>query len=310
MCIAACRRHEVTEPGREATSPLVEASALALHLGNAVGVVPRFSSNHLGTHNFAVDGVYRSFTALPDEHLCIEYNTLGTLALQQTADCLRRILPLGISHPLAHRLFCDARAALDAVLESNEELFAELDTDRFFYCVRPYYKPYRVGQSVYRGANAGDFAGINVIDLLCGLCSSDNPSYAQLLMDKFMFTVPEDQLLLKSCLRHRSFMDEFLQVMHARHRQDWCKTNLRAFLELLDVYGRTAVQHHDYLAKKFIEQPAESQREEGMVNLTASGPPLHVLLRALERLRDLRTAADRDDIQSRYRDVQQLRASI
>ena len=31
--MAACRRHEITEPSRERTSPLVEASALAMHLG-------------------------------------------------------------------------------------------------------------------------------------------------------------------------------------------------------------------------------------------------------------------------------------
>ena len=52
------------------------------------------------------------------------------------------------------------------VLRFNERLFAELDIERFFFCVRPYYKPYRVGRLEYRGANAGDFSGINELDLL------------------------------------------------------------------------------------------------------------------------------------------------
>jgi hypothetical protein len=53
----------------------------------------------------------------------------------------------------------------------------QLDVDRFFYSVRPYYKPYRVGRQEYRGANAGDFSGINEIDLLLGLCRANDPYY-------------------------------------------------------------------------------------------------------------------------------------
>ena len=45
-------------------------------------------------------------------------------------------------------------------------------------------------------------------------------------------------------------------------------------------------------------------------NLTASGPPLPVLLNALEKLRDQRTAALRDDMYTRYNDIQQLKAAI
>jgi len=45
-------------------------------------------------------------------------------------------------------------------------------------------------------------------------------------------------------------------------------------------------------------------------HITASGPPLQVLLNSLEKLRDLRTAADRDDIPSRHADFQRLRISL
>ena len=38
-----------------------------------------------------------------------------------------------------------------------------------------------------------------------------------------------------------------------------------------------------------------------------AGPPLPVLLRSLEALRDLRLAADRDDIASRHADLRRLK---
>ncbi len=44
--------------------------------------------------------------------------------------------------------------------------------------------------------------------------------------------------------------------------------------------------------------------------MTASGPPLPVLLSALEVLRDLRLAAPRDDIASRHADVARLEAAV
>lgn len=51
LYMAACRRHEITEPSRESRSPLVEASALAMHIGASIGVTPRFATAHLTTHN-------------------------------------------------------------------------------------------------------------------------------------------------------------------------------------------------------------------------------------------------------------------
>ncbi len=308
--MAACRRHDITEPSRETTSPLVEASALALHLATTLGVTPRFATSHMATFNPAKDGVYRSFTSLQDEFLFLDYNILGIFAYQRAADALRRILPLGISHPLAAHLFELAKTALEDVIRFNERLFEALDTDRFFNCVRPYYKPYRVGPNVYRGANAGDFAGINAIDMLLGLCSADNPSYAQVLVDKFLFMLPEEQALLKDCMRRKSFMDEFLQDLEQHHTRDWFQKNLKAYLEVVALHGATAASHHDNLVQKFIEKPAAALPEAGLVNITASGPPLPVLLNALEKLRDLRLAADRNDIPSRHHDLEKLKACL
>ena len=308
--MAACRRHDITEPSRETTSPLVEASALALQLSTTLGVTPRFTTSHMATSNPAMDGVYRTFTTLKDEYLFLDYNTLGIFAYQRAAQALNRILPLGVSHPLAGILFSDAKSALEDVIMFNDVLYSELDTDRFFNCVRPYYKPYRVGPNVYRGANAGDFAGINVIDMLLGLCSAGNPSYAQILVDKFLFMLPEEQDFLRECMRRKSFMDLFLEDMDKNSAKEWFQNNLKAFLEVIDIHGETASSHHDKLVRKFIEQPASSLPEEGLANITASGPPLPVLLNSLEKLRDLRHAANRDDIPSRYTDLQKLKSCL
>jgi hypothetical protein len=308
--MAACRRHEITEPSRETRSPLVEASALAMQLGATLGVIPRFASSHLETHNRAVNGVYKSFTSLPDELLFLDYNTRAVFAYIRAAEALRHALPLGVSHTVTYDLLVAAKAALEDVVSNNAELFEKLDTDRFFYCVRPYYKPHRVGLHEYRGANAGDFAGINVIDLLLGLCRADDPYYSQLLVDKFLFMRPEDQLVLRDCMRRQSLLDAFLDQMQQQSNQPWFQKNAAMFLEVCAAHGQSARQHHEQLVSKFVEQPALRAGIQDQEGLTASGPPLPVLLRALRKLCDLRNAAERDDIPSRYREIRKLRDGL
>jgi hypothetical protein len=94
LYMAACRRHELTEPSREHTSPLKEASALALQLGASLGVTPRFATSHLSTHNLAIHGIYKTFTSLDAEYVFLEYNTRGVFAYKRAADALLRALPL------------------------------------------------------------------------------------------------------------------------------------------------------------------------------------------------------------------------
>ena len=308
--MAACRRHEITEPSRETKSPLVEASALAMQLGATLGVIPRFASSHLETHNRAINGVYKSFTSLPDELLFLDYNTRAVFAYIRAAEALSHALPLGVSHTITYDLLVAAKVALEDVVKNNKELFETLDTDRFFYCVRPYYKPHRVGLHEYRGANAGDFAGINVIDLLLGLCRADDPYYSQLLVDKFLFMRPEDQLVLRDCMRRQSLLDGFLDQLEQNSDQPWFKRNASMFLDVCAAHGQTALQHHEQLVNKFVEKPAVDADVADQEGLTASGPPLPVLLKALRKLCDLRTAAERDDIPSRYREIRQLRNSL
>ena len=309
LYLAALRRHELTNPAREERSPFPEASSLALHVGASLGMAPRFATSHLATHNRAIDGVRKSFTSLRDELLFIDENTRGILALQTAADALTRIVHLGVTNPAADVLFAAAKGALEEVLRFNARLFEQLDVERFFYCVRPYYKPYRVGRLEYRGANAGDFSGINELDLLLGLCRANDPYYANLLVDKMSFMLPADQVRLRECMTFTSLLDELLASLeHAG--TSWYRQNARAFLEVCDLFGRYAAQHHDALVKRFIEDPAAKLPQGAQQGLTASGPPLPALLRSLEVLRDMRMAAPRTDMPSRHEDLQRLRSAL
>jgi hypothetical protein len=311
LFMAACRRHELTEPSREKRSPLVDASALAMQLGASLGVTPRFASAHLETHNMAKHGEYKTFTNLPDERLFIEHNTRGVFAFIRASEALLHALPLGISHPITHDLLIVAKKALEEVVSNNQALFEALDVKSFFYNVRPYYKPHRVGLHEYRGANAGDFSGINVIDLLLGLCRADDPYYSQLLVDKFLFMRPDDQLVLRDCMRRKSLLDSFLEsLISGDEKSGWYQKNLTAFLGVCDAHGKTAIQHHELLISKFIEAPAALDNTTQKTDLTASGPPLPVLLRALKKLCDLRSAADVEGIPTRFHDLERLRASL
>jgi hypothetical protein len=307
LYLGALRRHELTNPAREERSPFPEASSLALHVGASLGMAPRFATGHLATHNMAVGGIRKSFTTLPDEFLFIDENTRGILSLQTAAHALMRIVPLGISSPVADILFETATFALREVLRSNDRLMENLDVERFFYCVRPYYKPYRVGRQEYRGANAGDFSGINELDLLLGLCRANDPYYAQLLVDKMLFMLPVDQARLRDCMSRTSLLDELLALSETQSTQDWFQRNARAFLKVCDLFGQTAAQHHDLLVRRFIERPAAELDVAELQGITASGPPLPLLLRSLEMLRDQRIAAKRSDLVTRHEDLANLR---
>jgi hypothetical protein len=310
MYLGALRRHELTNPAGEERSPFPEASSLAIHCGASLGMAPRFATAHLTIHNRARAGLRKSFTSLADEFLFIDENTRGILSLQRAADALTSIVHLGVSSPAADVMFEAAKQSLTEVTRSNGRLTASLDVERFFHCVRPYYKPYRVGRQEYRGANAGDFSGINEIDLLLGLCRASDPYYGPLLVDKMLFMLPGDQARLKDCMARKSLLDELLELLDAHRDADWFQRNARAFLQVCDLFGQTAAQHHDELVRRFIEQPAARLGEEQSQGLTASGPPLPVLLRSLEVLRDLRVAVSRPDIATRHHDLARLRAAV
>jgi len=310
MYLGALRRHELTNPACEEKSPFPEASSLAMHVGASIDMAPRFATAHLATHNLALRGVRKSFTSLPDEFLFIDENTRGILALQRAADALSRIVHLGVSSPIAEQLFNDARAALMDVARFNQRLADELDVDRFFFCVRPYYKPYRVGRTEYRGANAGDFSGINEIDLLLGLTRANDPYYAQLLVDKMPFMLPSEQARLRECMTYRSLLDELLLIAGDCAHEPWFQANTRAFLAVCDMFAETARQHHDLLVDRFITRPAGTLDDAHLKGVTASGPPLPVLLRSLKILRDYRCAVPDGESVTRHADLERLRRIV
>jgi len=310
MYLGALRRHELTNPAREEKSPFPEASSLAMHVGASIDMAPRFATAHLATHNLAVKGVRKSFTSLPDEFLFIDENIRGILGLQRAADALGRIVHLGVSSPIAEQLFTDAANALSDVARFNRRLADELDVDRFFFCVRPYYKPYRVGRTEYRGANAGDFSGINEIDLLLGLARANDPYYAQLLVDKMPFMLPSEQARLRECMTYRSLLDELLLLADDCAGEDWFRTNVRGFLHVCDLFGDYARQHHDLLVDRFITHPAMALDSAHLENVTASGPPLPVLLRALKILRDYRCVEPAGESRTRHADLARLRELV
>jgi hypothetical protein len=146
--------------------------------------------------------------------------------------------------------------------------------------------------------------------LRAGLCRADDPYYSQLLVDKFLFMRPEDQLVLRDCMRRKSLLDSFLESLEVSGDSPWFSKNAAVFLEVCEAHGQTAIQHHEKLVHKFIERPAVGAGVEERDGLTASGPPLPVLLKSLRKLADLRAAAERDDIPSRYRDMQKIRAAL
>jgi hypothetical protein len=122
--------------------------------------------------------------------------------------------------------------------------------------------------------------------------------------------MPHDQKRLRDVMRRQSLLDSFLEASERHAQEHWYQRNTGLFLEVCAAHGETAAQHHDQLVSKFIQQPSSELSETHLKHITASGPPLQVLLNSLEKLRDLRTAADRDDIPSRHADFQRLRISL
>ncbi|HSR68454.1 MAG TPA: monodechloroaminopyrrolnitrin synthase PrnB family protein [Acidobacteriota bacterium] len=309
MLIASCTRHGLNEPA-QGQSPLVEESRLALQLGASLGVAPRLILAPYATHNKARRGVFKSFTRYEDERTFIYYNTQGIFEYERASEALEKICALGISNPIALEFFAEAEAALSKAHEINDKLYESIDVDTFFYGIRPYYKTSIVGNRSYRGVNAGDFAGINQIDLLLGLCSADDPFYLNLLVEKTPFVLPHEQEALRRCMIQRSLLDEFLEAGLESSQDEWFQKGARAFLKVCQAHGRAAAAHHNKLVKKFIERPAEGLDKEELDDLTASGPPLPALLNMLEKLRDLRLGKQRSDIRSRHGDLELLKSKL
>lgn len=306
---SAVRRHEIDRPdgGPSEQSPV--AARVAIQLGASLGTAPRFLTAHNQTHNRAIGGLYRTFTAGDSERLFTDYNTRSVYAYMRAADALVRAVPLGVSHPVTHDLLTVAADALEEAVALNVELSDRLDVDDFYFRVRPYLKPCQVGQRTYRGNNAGDFGAFNEIDTIVGVCTMADPHYAQVVAEKLPFLVPTERERLEHSLRAPNLLDGFVEAM-GEADQPWFQRNGLAFVRVLDALGEGARHHHDEIVDKFITGPSAAVSESHLDRVTASGPPLGVLIASLERLRDQRLAAPRTDVPTRHDDVRELRSRL
>jgi hypothetical protein len=285
--LAACRRHEAplsnSEGGRDA------AWDVSTRIGAALNVVPRFVFAHQSLFNEAIAGKFRTFTSLPDEEIFIRLNVLGVLAYQRAARALRGLADIGVSNVVAKYLFDDAEAALLDVLKFNQQLSRELNADRFFLNIRPYFKTYRVGDRDYRGANAGDFAAINEIDVALGLCRMDDPFYRAIVDEKTGHVPPDDQEALRTLDRRASLLDLFVRELDAAGATPQWRDNAARFLRVVKAHGAAYAHHHHRLVKVYVESPSQSLQSAHSAGITSSGPPLDELMSMLQRLVDLRT---------------------
>jgi len=286
--LAACQRHEAPlsdrDGGRQA------AWTISARIGRALGVAPRFVFAHQSLFNEAIAGRYRTFTSLPDEEVFIRYNALGVLAYYRAAEALRGIANIGVSSVVAAYLFDQAEAALCDVLRFNQDLARQLDVERFFFNIRPYFKTYRVGDVDYRGANAGDFSAINEIDITLGVCSMDDPFYRAIVREKFAHVPPDDQQVLRSLDRRPSLAWLFRSECDAHGATPEWTANAESFLAVCRAHGAAYAFHHQRLVKAYVEAPSKTATSAHTAGVTSSGPPLDEVMAMLQRLQRLRTA--------------------
>jgi len=292
--LAACQRHEAfslapREGGRDAAWRISE------RIGTALSVAPRFVFAHQSLFNDAAGGRFRTFTSLPDDEVFVRYNILGVLAYERAAHALRCVADIGVTNVAAGYLLDAAETALLDVLKFNQELSKQLNVERFFLNIRPYYKTYRVGDRDYRGANAGDFSAINEIDVALGLCRLDDPFYRAVVSEKIAYVPPADRRRLDTLGDQQSFLDLFLCELESNGATPAWKNNAARFLRVCKAHGAAYAHHHNRLVKSYVEAPSHSLSSAHSAGITSSGPPLNDLMAMLQKLADLRLARDRGD---------------
>ncbi|HEY1177425.1 MAG TPA: monodechloroaminopyrrolnitrin synthase PrnB family protein, partial [Phytomonospora sp.] len=251
--LAACARHGVGDPVL-----LAPAWALARLLGSALDVAPRFVFSHQSLYNTAVGDRIHTFTTLPDEKLFIVRNGEAVLAYRRAAHALSAIGAMGMSNPMAAYLFEDAAAALGDVLRFSQALARDLDTERFYLNIRPYFTPHAVGRAEFRGVNAGDFAAINVVDLLLGLCSPSDPFYQEVLAEKRPYLPPGDGAEIQAALTTPSLLDRFIAEASVDVTFG-LRRNIELYLAVCRAHGAAYAFHHHRLVADFIEKPAAAR---------------------------------------------------
>ena len=92
---------------------------------------------------------------------------------------------------------------------------------------------------------------------------------------------------------------------------DWFQQNARAYLEVCDLFGQAAAQHHDGLVKRFIEGAGgQSRASKAWRGSQPADRRCRSCCAHSRVLRDLRLAADRRDIATRHDDLARLRRAV
>ena len=286
--LAACQRHEAPLSDRDGGRQ--SAWDVSTRIGASLGVTPRFVFAHQSLFNDSRAGRFHTFTSLPDEEIFIRFNALAVLAYRRAAHALRDIAGMGVSNRVATYLFDDATAALGDVLRFNQELGRQLNVERFFFNIRPYFKTYRVNDRELRGANAGDFAAINEIDVILGLCRMDDPFYQAIVNEKRLHVPPEDLPLMELLPARRSLLAMFVAELDSGGATPEWQANATRFLDACKAHAAAAAVHHQRLVKGFLEKPAKDIPSSHAAGVTSSGPPLDEVIAMLQRLLDLRMA--------------------
>lgn len=131
-----------------------------------------------------------------------------------------------------------------------------------------------------------------------------------LLVDKMLYMTPDDQARLRTSLATRPLLDEFIEASDRYAGREWFKTNAALFLDVCAAHGKAASQHHDRLVNTFIVKMSRELEQRHMAQITASGPPLPVLMKALEKLRDLRAAAPSTEFETAHAKLARLKRAL
>jgi hypothetical protein len=285
--LAACQRHEADVSNREACR--AGSWDISTRIGDALSVTPRFVFAHQSLFNEAAGGRFHTFTSLPDEEIFLRFNALAVLGYRRAANALRDVADMGVSNPVASYLFEDAKAALGDVLRFNQQLGQQLDVDRFFFNIRPYFKSYKVNDIEYRGANAGDFAAINEIDVILGVCQMSDDFYRSVVEEKRRHVPPDDLPLIAALTARRSLLNLFVRELDSIGATSAWQTNAALFVDVCKAHAGAYAVHHQRLVKGFLEKPAMAAPTAHGSGVTSSGPPLDQVITMLQRLLDLRS---------------------
>lgn len=146
-----------------------------------------------------------------------------------------------------------------------------------------------------------------MIDVLLGLCSPHDPFYQWVTTDKYPYVTPRDQQVLRSLVGTESLLCQLVRELEIGTPSVALRENAELLLAACQRHGAATVYHHQKLVIPFLQEPAAHAPEERQSDMTASGPPLDVVIASLARLRDLRAARNRPDLVTARSDLDRVR---